>query len=95
MSLKIAAYSEQKIIQSGITPNSSVSPALNLTLAKNSAAGHDAKSSDGKKIQIKGRRITASNRSRQLGVIRNLDKNDFDELIAVFSMKHMNPSRHT
>ncbi|TCD23156.1 hypothetical protein E0D86_09975 [Pseudomonas sp. IC_126] len=60
-----------------------VSSALNLTLAKNSAAGHDAKSSDGKKIQIKGRRITASNRSRQLGVIRNLDKNDFDELIAV------------
>ncbi|WP_080571184.1 DUF6998 domain-containing protein [Stutzerimonas stutzeri] len=60
-----------------------VSSAFNLTLAKNSAAGHDAESSDGKKIQIKSRRITAGNRSRQLGVIRNLDKNDFDELIVV------------
>jgi hypothetical protein len=60
-----------------------VSSALNLTLAKNSAAGHDAESSDGKKIQIKGRRISANNRSKQLGVIRNLEKNDFDELIAV------------
>lgn len=60
-----------------------VSSALNLTLTKNSAAGHDAESSDGKKIQIKGRRITANNRSRQLGVIRNLEKKDFDELIAV------------
>jgi hypothetical protein len=60
-----------------------VSSALNLTLAKNSAAGHDAESNDGKKIQIKGRRITENNRSRQLSVIRNLEKNDFDELIAV------------
>ncbi|RON24850.1 hypothetical protein BK660_04050 [Pseudomonas brassicacearum] len=60
-----------------------VSSALNLTLAKNSATGHDAESSNGKKIQIKGRRITANNRSRQLGVIRNLEKYDFDELIAV------------
>lgn len=60
-----------------------VSSALNLTLAANSAAGHDAESIDGKKIQIKGRRVTASNRSRQLGVIRNLEKRDFDELIVV------------
>jgi hypothetical protein len=60
-----------------------VSSALNLTLANNSAAGHDAESSDGRKIQIKSRRITAYNRSKQLGAIRNLEKNDFDELIAV------------
>jgi len=60
-----------------------VSSAFNLTLANNSAAGHDAESRDGKKIQIKSRRITENNRSKQLGVIRNLEKNDFDELIAV------------
>lgn len=60
-----------------------VSSALNLTLTKNSAAGHDAESSDGKKIQIKGRRIAENSGARQLGVIRNLEKNDFDELIAV------------
>lgn len=51
-----------------------VSSAFNLTLANNSAAGHDAESSDGKKIQIKSRRITENNRSKQLGVIRNLEK---------------------
>ncbi|WLH33096.1 hypothetical protein PSH79_14200 [Pseudomonas sp. FP2196] len=60
-----------------------VSSAFELTLANNSAAGHDAESTDGRRIQIKSRRITAHNRSKQLGVIRNLDKNDFDELIAV------------
>ncbi|WP_197445763.1 MULTISPECIES: hypothetical protein [unclassified Pseudomonas] len=68
-----------------------VSSALNLTLAKNSAAGHDAKSSDGKKIQIKDRCITASNRSRQLSVIRNLNKNDFDEFIAVIFNEAYDP----
>lgn len=60
-----------------------VSSALNLTLAKNSAAGYDAESNEGKKVQIKARRMTKDNRSRQLGVIRNLANIDFDELIAV------------
>ncbi|MGE6993152.1 DUF6998 domain-containing protein [Pseudomonas sp. NPDC047961] len=60
-----------------------VASALNLKLAKNSAAGHDAESDSGKKIQIKARRVTADNKSRQLGVIRNLEKIDFDELVAV------------
>ncbi len=60
-----------------------VASALGLKLAKNSAAGHDAESEDGKKIQIKARRVNPTNKSRQLGVIRNLDKGDFDELIAV------------
>lgn len=60
-----------------------VSSALNLKLAKNSAAGHDAESDSGRKFQIKARRVTADNRSRQLGVIRNLEKMDFDELVAV------------
>ncbi|WP_455884732.1 DUF6998 domain-containing protein [Pseudomonas spelaei] len=60
-----------------------VASALGLMLAKNSAAGHDAVSDDGKKFQIKARRATPTNKSRQLGVIRNLDKGDFDELIAV------------
>lgn len=60
-----------------------VASALGLRLAKNSAAGHDAESEDGKKIQIKARRVSPTNKSRQLGVIRNLDKGDFDELVAV------------
>ncbi|MFJ4397457.1 DUF6998 domain-containing protein [Pseudomonas sp. NPDC089396] len=60
-----------------------VASALSMKLAKNSSAGHDAETDAGKKIQIKARRVTADNKSRQLGVIRNLDKNDFDELVAV------------
>jgi len=60
-----------------------VASTLGLKLAKNSAAGHDAESESGKRIQIKARRVHPANKSRQLGVIRNLDKGDFDELIAV------------
>ncbi len=60
-----------------------VASALGFKLANNSSAGHDAESEDGKKIQIKARRVSPANKSRQLGVIRNLDKGDFDELIAV------------
>lgn len=60
-----------------------IASALGLSLAKNSSAGHDAESAEGKRVQIKSRRITASNRSRQLGVIRNLDQSPFDELVAV------------
>lgn len=60
-----------------------VASALDLTLAKNSAAGHDAESKEGKKIQIKARRVSKNSKSRQLGAIRNLDKGDFDELVAV------------
>ncbi len=60
-----------------------VASALGLKLAKNSATGHDAESEEGKKIQIKARRVNQNNKSRQLGAIRNLDKGDFDELVAV------------
>ena len=60
-----------------------VAKALGLNLVKNAMAGYDATSEDGVKIQIKGRRITKRNLSRQLGVIRNLDSKDFDELVAV------------
>lgn len=59
-----------------------VASALNLKLSTNSAAGYDAESEAGKKIQIKARRVS-NNKSRQLGAIRNLDKGDFDELVAV------------
>lgn len=70
-----------------------VAKALNLELANNSSAGHDAISTDGVRYQIKGRRVTPSNKSTQLGVLRNLDKNDFDILIAViynegFEVRH-------
>lgn len=40
-------------------------------------------SESGKKIQIKARRVTADNKSRQLGVLRNLDTQGFDDLVIV------------
>lgn len=60
-----------------------VAKALNLTLAGNSAAGYDATDSSGVRYQIKGRRVTRDNPSRQLSAIRNLDAAVFDFLAAV------------
>jgi hypothetical protein len=56
---------------------------LGLTLMANSTSGHDAVDSSGLKFQIKGRRLTSHNKSRQLSAIRNLANHDFDFLIAV------------
>ncbi len=56
---------------------------LKLQLASKSAQGFDATDNDGRiRYQIKSRRLTAENSSRQLGVIRKLDENEFDFLIA-------------
>ena len=60
-----------------------VSTKLGLALEKNSAKGFDAIDSQGRRYQIKGRRITNKNKSTQLGVIRNLDSKYFDFLVAV------------
>jgi hypothetical protein len=60
-----------------------ISSQLGLTLVANSTTGHDAVNSSGLKFQIKGRRLTPRNKSRQLSAIRNLQNQDFDFLIAV------------
>jgi uncharacterized protein len=65
-----------------------VSKAYNYNLETNSKAGYDAIAKDGTKIQIKARRIMAINAPKQLSAIRNLDKNDFDILIAVIYDKN-------
>jgi hypothetical protein len=56
---------------------------LGLTLVTNSTSGYDAVDALGVKFQIKGRRLTSHNHSRQLSAIRNLESRDFDYLIAV------------
>ena len=56
---------------------------LSLTLAPSSEKGYDAKDTEGKKYQIKGRHLTAANPSMQLGTLRNLEVPQFDYLIAV------------
>jgi hypothetical protein len=60
-----------------------VAKGLGLELAGNSSAGYDGIDSEGVKIQIKGRRITPENKSRQLSAIRKLKEKDFDQLAAV------------
>lgn len=60
-----------------------VSEKLGLELAPPVAQGYDATGPDGRRYQIKSRRLTPQNMSRQLGVIRKLDQQEFDDLIAV------------
>ena len=62
-----------------------VANALELELQANSKTGYDGISKSGLKVQIKGRRITPENKSRQLSAIRKYDERDFDELAAVIS----------
>ena len=57
--------------------------ALNLRLALKSTRGYDATDSRGKRYEIKARRPTRHNPSRQLSVIRGLDKEQFDYLVGV------------
>src|SRR5262245_32411658 len=49
----------------------------------NSNAGFDAVANDGMRFQIKGRRVTQRNRSRQLGAIRKFEEGCFDYLAGV------------
>ena len=60
-----------------------VAKAMGLELAANSKAGYDGIDPTGIRIQIKGRRITQQNKSRQLSAIRKYDEKDFDALVAV------------
>lgn len=59
------------------------SQALGLKLESNSAAGYDATDDQGIRYQIKARRVTPDNASRQLSAIRNLESQDFDFIIGV------------
>lgn len=57
--------------------------AFDWAQAPNSKANLDAVASDGVRYQIKGRRLTQHNGSRQLSAIRNLDGDNFDVLAGV------------
>ena len=46
--------------------------ALNLTLAAKVATGYDGIDPSGKKIEVKARRLTEQNASRQLSAIRGI-----------------------
>ena len=59
------------------------STAFGWALETSSAAGHDATDKDGLRYQIKSRRLTAHNGSRQLSFMRRLPEKKFDYLAAV------------
>lgn len=76
------------ILRSNNTPTADyaewlASRAFGLEIQPKSQKGYDAIDSRGIKFEIKGRKITPSNPSRQLGVIRNLDDKNFDFLIGI------------
>ncbi|MDD3344827.1 MAG: hypothetical protein PHO34_00095 [Candidatus Omnitrophica bacterium] len=60
-----------------------VAEKLGLSIQTSSNAGFDAIDAKGVRYQIKSRRLSDVTKSRQLGVIRNLKKKEFDFLIGV------------
>ncbi|MEP3275323.1 MAG: hypothetical protein ABJO38_02890 [Stappiaceae bacterium] len=59
------------------------SKAFNIPLETNSKMGYDAIAPDGTRYQIKGRRITQFNKSRQLSSIRDIYDRPFDFIAVV------------
>ena len=57
--------------------------AFELTLAARSESGYDGTDTGGLRYQVKSRRLTSANPSRQLGFIRGLDGDPFDYLVAI------------
>lgn len=88
---------QRKLIRSSNNPVSDyaekiVCERLSLSQATKSSKGYDAiDENTGMKYQIKARRLTRHNKSRQLGVIRNLNQKLFDYLIAVISDESFRP----
>ena len=65
---------------------------LGLKLAPNSVKGYDATDGNGMKYQIKTRRITPTNPSRQLGGFRDLSSRLFDYCIVVILQEDFRPT---
>ena len=88
---------QRKLIRSSNNPVSDyaekiVCEKLKLSIQGKSSKGYDAiDEKSGIKYQIKARRVTSHNKSRQLGVIRNLDQKLFDYLIAVIFDESFKP----
>lgn len=60
-----------------------VSEAFGLSLTPKSTKGHDAVAKDGTRFEVKARRLSAENGSRQLSAIRDLGSQNFDILAGV------------
>ena len=83
------ALRSKKVLRSANTPTGDFAEylfctAFNWSQAPNSKAGYDAHGEDGRRYQIKGRRLGRhTTPSRQLSAIRDLDDRPFDILAAV------------
>jgi hypothetical protein len=65
---------------------------MKLSIQGKASKGYDAiDEKNGIKYQIKARRVTRHNKSRQLGVIRNIEQKLFDYLIAVIFDESFKP----
>ena len=78
----------RKIVRTSNNPVSGytewlVSERLGLTLCGNSEKGFDSTDQRGVKYEIKARRVTPANKSRQLSAIRDIEGEHFNFLIAV------------
>lgn len=67
--------------------------AFGWRLEGGSTSGHDAVDDNGVRYQVKCRRLTPQNRSRQLGFIRNLPERPFEVLAAVLFDEHFQVHR--
>jgi hypothetical protein len=81
---------DQKVVRSSNNPVADYSEylaarAFGLSLVANANLGYDAISPDGVRYQVKARRLTRRNRSRQLGFIRGLagPSDPFDLLLGI------------
>ncbi len=75
-------------IRSENNPTGDLAEALVAThygveLEPNSTSGYDLRLIDGTRVQVKGRRRTLRSKPSHYGAIRNLDKDPFDDLVAV------------
>lgn len=59
------------------------SEALRLRLMTESTKGYDGIDARGKKYEVKGRRPTVNNPSRQLSMLRGLKEKHFDFLVGI------------
>jgi len=78
----------RKLVRSANNPIADIAEriaqeALELTLVKKSTAGYDAADAAGNRYEIKARRPTQQNPSRQLSYIRDLNEGHFTHLIGV------------
>ncbi|AJW45537.1 hypothetical protein TK49_13005 [Ralstonia mannitolilytica] len=78
----------RQVVRTGNNPTGDytewlVAQRLGLALDGNSKKGYDAIDAAGMRYQIKGRRLSSDTASSQLSAIRDLERQEFDFLIAV------------